>query len=156
MLEINEVHSDEIDEALMQLLLLADPSPSKVEAYLKEGECFQAISSGQRLGVCVLKKEENKPIIELVNISIAELFQNKGYGQQFISAIIAQCREKGIEKITLGTGNSSIGQLYFYQKCGFEMCGVVQNFFVENYEAPIFENGLQCKHMVRFELKLKP
>lgn len=156
MITIKFVESEKIDEGLMQLLLLADPSRSAVDMYLQEGECFEAIWNEQRIGVCVLKKEGRKSEVELMNISIDENFQNKGYGQQVISAIIAECRNRGIEKITLGTGNSSIGQLYFYQKCGFEMCGIVRDFFTENYEVPIFEHGLQCKHMVRFEMKLKP
>ena len=43
----------------MQLLLLADPSRSKVEAYLKEGECFQAISRWTKTwGLCIEKGRE--------------------------------------------------------------------------------------------------
>ena len=54
----------------------------------------------------------------------------------------------------LGTGNSSIRNLAFYQKVGFRFQSVLRDFFVEYYEEPIFENGIPCKDMVILDMDL--
>ncbi|RIO99278.1 GNAT family N-acetyltransferase, partial [Staphylococcus gallinarum] len=52
------------------------------------------------------------------------------------------------------TGNSSIGQLAFYQKAGFRIVAVEMNYFVNNYEDPIYENGILCRDLIRLVKKL--
>ncbi|WCN36270.1 hypothetical protein [Aneurinibacillus uraniidurans] len=37
------------------------------------------------------------------------------------------------ETVEIGTGNSSIGQLALYQKCGFRIIGVDRDFFIKHY-----------------------
>ncbi|MGX8177137.1 GNAT family N-acetyltransferase [Exiguobacterium artemiae] len=53
------------------------------------------------------------------------------------------------QTIEIGTGNSSIGQLALYQKCGFRIVGVDLNFFLRHYEEDIIENGIRCTDMIR-------
>ena len=64
-------------------------------------------------------------------------------------------RNLGFQKIIIGTGNSSIGQLALYQKQGFEMERIEKNFFTKNYPEEIIENGILCKHMVILEKTIK-
>ena len=42
-----------------------------------------------------------------------------------------------------------------YQKEGFEMKEIVKDFFLYNYDKPIYENGIQCKHMIILNKNLK-
>ena len=58
-------------------------------------------------------------------------------------------RRRGFRTIEVGTGNSGVGQLYLYQKCGFRIVGVDRDFFVRHYPQPIVENGLLCRDMIR-------
>lgn len=53
----------------------------------------------------------------------------------------------------VGTANSSIGNLAFYQKCGFRLCGIRRDFFL-SYPQPIWENGIRALDMVMFERDL--
>lgn len=53
------------------------------------------------------------------------------------------------------TGTTSFGQLYLYQKCGFRVVGVDQNFFTIHYDKEITENGLVLKDMIRLRKVLK-
>lgn len=58
-------------------------------------------------------------------------------------------------KVELGTGNSSIDNLAFYQKMGFEMTALWLNYFAEQgYDSDLMEDGIACKHMLRFEYLL--
>ena len=58
-------------------------------------------------------------------------------------------KKKGYKKIEIGTGNSSLGQLALYQKCGFRITGIDIDFFIRCYQEEIFENGIQCRDMIR-------
>lgn len=62
---------------------------------------------------------------------------------------IQTAKSKGYKTIEVGTGNSSIGQLALYQKCGFRITGIDMDFFIKHYPEEIFENGIQCRDMVR-------
>jgi len=67
---------------------------------------------------------------------------------------IQVAKTKGYKTIEIGTGNSSLGQLALYQKCGFRIVGVDRDFFVRHYQDEIFENGIQCRDMVRLSQDL--
>ncbi|MBU8878532.1 GNAT family N-acetyltransferase [Bacillus sp. FJAT-29790] len=137
----------------MDLLLLADPSKEIVEEYLNRGECFIAESEQQIVGVYVLLP--TRPgTVELVNIAVVEEQHSKGIGKQLIMNAIQEVKTKGFKTIEIGTGNSSIGQLALYQKCGFRIIGVDIDFFIKHYPEEIFENGIQCRDMIRLSQDL--
>lgn len=51
-------------------------------------------------------------------------------------------------KLIVGTADSGIDQIRFYERNGFMKFGLRKNFFIENYELPIIENGIQLKDMI--------
>ena len=136
------------------LLELADPSRRQIESYLKNGDCFLAKSGAETVGVMVLNKVDSSTV-EIKNIAVRESDQGKGFGKALLKYSEKISRESGFEKLIIGTGNSSIGQLALYQKEGFEMDSIEKEFFVKNYPEPIFENGIQCRHKVVLEKSLK-
>ncbi|RFB11412.1 GNAT family N-acetyltransferase [Bacillus sp. HNG] len=137
----------------MDLLILADPSRILVEEYMQRGECFVAESAGQIIGVYVLLPTRPKTV-ELVNIAVKETHQGKGVGKQLVMNAIEVAKSMGYRTIEVGTGNSSIGQIALYQKCGFRIVGIDIDFFIRHYSDVIFENGIHCKDMVRLALDL--
>jgi ribosomal protein S18 acetylase RimI-like enzyme len=144
-MDIRELKKDE--KPPMELLLLADPSQKIVEDYLKRGECFIAISSERVVGVYVLLPTRPETV-ELVNIAVAEEQHGRGIGKQLVMHAIQTAKSQGYKTIEVGTGNSSIGQLALYQKCGFRIIGIDLDFFIKHYPEEIFENGIQCRDMV--------
>ncbi|MEZ3461563.1 MAG: GNAT family N-acetyltransferase [Lachnospiraceae bacterium] len=42
----------------------------------------------------------------------------------------------------------------FYEKCGFRKSHTIKNFFVDNYDHPIFECGKQLTDMVYLRMRL--
>lgn len=93
--------------------------------------------------------------MEVTNIAVDESEQGKGFGKALLRYAELVTRELGFEKLVIGTGNSSLAQLALYQKEGFEIREIQRDFFTMNYTEPIFENGIQCKHMIILEKNLK-
>jgi GNAT superfamily N-acetyltransferase len=148
---IRKLNIDE--EPPMDLLLLADPSRIIVEEYLQRGECFVTESDGQIIGVYVLLPTRPETV-ELVNVAIIETQHGKGLGKQLVMNALEVAKSKGFRTIEVGTGNSSIGQLALYQKCGFRITGVDIEFFIRYYPEEIFENDIQCRDMIRLSQDL--
>lgn len=137
----------------IKLLLLADPSEKMIRDYLEYGDCFVVEIYGQRIGVLVLM--HTKPnTVEIMNVAVDEDYQGKGIGKQLIHRAIAIAKEDGYKTIEVSTGNSSIGQLVLYQKCGFRMVEIDQDFFIRNYSENIYENGIQCRDRIRLVQEL--
>ncbi|MBM7585549.1 GNAT superfamily N-acetyltransferase [Bacillus pakistanensis] len=137
----------------MSLLLLADPSLSIVKEYINRGECYVAESENHIVGVYVLLPTRPNTV-ELVNVAVVEEHHGRGIGKQLVMDAIQTARSKGFKTIEIGTGNAGIGQLALYQKCGFRIIGVDLDFFIRHYTDEIFENGIQCRDMIRLSQEL--
>ncbi len=142
-----------IDDSLLQLLLLADPSEKAIRKYLAEGECFVSVDGSRIIGTYVLMPRSNNAM-ELINIAVIGKEQGKGLGKLLLKHAIKEARRSGAKRLFVGTGNSSLGQLAFYQKAGFRMTKIIKGYFLKGYDKPIFENGIQCVDMVRMEMEL--
>lgn len=141
------------DESLYKLLLLADPSKEIVDEYLARGECYTANIAGELAGVYVIITTRPQTA-EIVNIAVKPTMQKQGIGKLLIRDAIEKAKHMGARVIEIGTGNSSMHQLSLYQKCGFRLQGIDRDFFIRHYEEEIFENGIQCRDMVRLYLDL--
>lgn len=131
------------------LLLLADPSKESIDKYIQDSKIYVAILNNQIVGIYVLLPIKQNA--EIKNIAVIEDFQGQGIGKFLLNHAIVTAQKNYYQKLYIGTGNSSIQQLYLYQKQGFEFSQVFWNFFIENYPEPIFENGIQCKHFIMLE-----
>ena len=49
--------------------------------------------------------------------------------------------------LQVGTGDSP-ATIPFYEKCGFARSHIVRDFFITNYDHPIYENDIQLRDMV--------
>lgn len=150
-LQIRKLRAAEIFP--MELLTLADPSPEVVESYIHRGKCFVGEWDGQVVGVYVLI-DTRPQTVEIVNVAVAEQEQGKGIGKRLVCHAIETARSMGYKTMEIGTGNSGIGQLALYQKCGFRIVGVDLDFFTLHYPEPLYENGIQCRDMIRLALHL--
>ena len=114
-----------------------------IDKYLKNGEMFVLYENGVK-AECVVTKEENI-IYELKNIAVMPDCQRKGYGKRLIDFLFSHYTD--CNEMLVGTGDvpSTLG---FYKKCGFLESHRIQNFFTDNYDHPIFEDGKQLIEMV--------
>lgn len=127
----------------MDLLLLADEQENMINKYLEKGDMFLLIDEGVK-AQCIVTNE-GSGVYELKNIATIPRFQNKGYGKMLINYILNYYKDCNV--MYVGTGDSTL-TIPFYKKCGFKESHRVKNFFLDNYDHPIFENGKQLIDMV--------
>lgn len=144
-LKFTKLEDDQITP--YDLLLLADPLKELVDEYLEHSDIFIAINNDDIIGIIVLYPL-SAVSVEIKNLAVKPELQGKGIGNYLIENAVKVAHTKGIKSICIGTANSSIGQLYLYQKHGFEITEIKRNFFIDNYPEIIMENGIQAKHML--------
>ena len=130
------------------LLLLADEQEDMIDKYLERGEMFVLDDNGVK-AECVVTKEAYG-IYELKNIAVLPDSQRKGYGRaliEFLFSYYIDCKT-----MLAGTGDSPV-HLSFYQKCGFTESYRIKNFFTDNYDQPIYENGKQIVDMIYLKIE---
>jgi len=149
--EIKELSGN--DNIPYNLLYMADPFMEAIRDYLKRGICYAGYFEDVAIGVYVLLP--TRPFtVELVNLAVSEKYQGMGYGKLFIYHAIETAKLENYQVLEVGTGNSGIGQLALYQKCGFTICSVDFDFFSKHYSESIIENGIECRHMIRMKMDL--
>lgn len=83
---------------------------------------------------------------ELKNIATYQEGHGHGYGSKLLNHIFLHYKEK-YKTMLVGTGDSP-WILHFYQKNGFAISHRIENFFTDNYDHPMFEDGVQLIDMV--------
>lgn len=131
----------------LDLLLLADEQENMIDRYLERGDMF-ALFDDDLKTVCVVVPV-SKETCELKNIATYEKYQSKGYARTLIE-FISNYYGKNYKKMLVGTGETP-RILSFYESCGFTKSHTVKNFFTDNYDHPMFEDGVQLIDMVYLE-----
>ena len=134
----------------LPLLLLADEQEDMIDRYLERGTMYLLDDDGPK-SECVVT-DEGDGILEIKNIATDPAFQGKGYGKALIAFL--ETRYRGRYRILqVGTGDSP-ATIPFYEGCGFTRSHRVKNFFVEHYDHPIYEDGVQLVDMVYLRKEL--
>jgi len=128
----------------LDLLLSADESESMIDRYLENGDMFALFDDDVKT-VCVVAPIDNETC-ELKNIATYEKYQGRGYGKALIK-YISDFYKNDYGTMLVGTGDTPV-ILVFYKNCGFEISHRLKNFFTENYDHPMFEDGIQLIDMV--------
>lgn len=153
-MEVSNIFISEVKENKKQyldLLLLADEQEDMIDKYLDRGIMY-TLDDGGIKAVCVITDEGNR-VLEIKNIATVPCFHRKGYGKAMIDFIVNKYKDS-YDILQVGTGDSP-ATVPFYEKCGFHREYVVENFFVDNYNHPIFECGKQLIDMVYLTRNLK-
>jgi ribosomal protein S18 acetylase RimI-like enzyme len=82
----------------------------------------------------------------LKNIATYKKYQGKGYARALIN-FISDYYKNDYKTMLVGTGETP-AILSFYESCGFEKSFRIENFFIENYDHPIFEGDIQLVDMI--------
>lgn len=136
----------------IDLLLLADPDINIVNSYLNKGDLFILSEESNTISAAIVI-EYSKDICELKNIATYEKFQDKGFGRKLVNYIFDYYKNK-YNYIVVGTGNSSTNNIIFYKSLGFKYYKTIDNFFIDNYPDPIYEDGILCSDMIYFKKEL--
>ena len=148
-MKIKKITEDK--DRFMNLLLLGDEQESMIYRYLERGELFALYDTDLKT-VCAVTQEDEKTF-EIKNIATYQKEQGKGYGSLMMKYIIDNYKDK-CDILLVGTGDDPT-ILSFYKKFGFVYSHTVKNFFIDNYDHEIFDNGKQLIDMVYLKNEIK-
>lgn len=151
---IRQADDNEI-EALIPLLLLAEPSERGLRWGLQHlvDDVYRMDDDGQLVGVATVRWDGDE--CEIHELAILPERHGQGLGRQLIEFLVAEATQRGKQRMIVGTANASIGNIAFYQKVGFRMDHVRQDYF-RYYREPIYEYGIQIRDMLMFRRDLLP
>lgn len=135
----------------LTLLLLADEQESMIDRYLGRGTMYVLDDAGEARAQCVVT-DEGGGVLELKSLSVLPECQRRGFGRTLVEFIAARYAGQ-YALLRVGTGDSPLTRP-FYEKCGFVYCGRKKNFFTDNYDSPIYENGVLLMDMIYLQRPL--
>jgi GNAT superfamily N-acetyltransferase len=134
----------------LDLLLLADEQEDMIDRYLEQGDMFALYDNDLRT-VCVVAAIDEETC-ELKNIATYQQYQRQGYAKALIQYASDYYRND-YTTMLVGTGETPT-ILSFYEGCGFKRFHSIKNFFTDNYDHPIFEDGIQLVDMIYLKKQL--
>ena len=147
-MNIWKVHKNK--KHFISLLLLADEQEDMIDRYLEQGWMY-VLEDGSIKAECVVTDEGNG-ILELRNLAVEPEAQGHGYGKMLINFLVLQYADS-YSILQVGTGDSPL-TVPFYEKCGFVRSHRIPNFFIDHYNHPIYEAGIQLVDMVYLQRRL--
>lgn len=148
-MEIRQITEDK--DYYLEMLLIADPQENMIRRYLDKSDMFVLEDAGEVLTIGVVEHMKNKRC-ELKNLVTAQEYRRQGYGTYMVN-YLSEYYSVTCDVMYVGTGNNS-NTLDFYKQCGFVNSHIVANFFVDHYEKPIYENGIQLTDMIYLKKNL--
>lgn len=143
-------------EDYLPLLLLADDSEPEVRGYYQRGDLYALdAADGTPLGM-ILALPEPEGAVELKAVAVDAAQHGRGIGTRMLAAVLADLKARGVRRAVVGTGNSGIGQLAYYQKAGFRLWKIERDVFspARGYPAGLEENGIPLRDMVWMDQEL--
>jgi len=148
LMEIQKI--DKNKKQFLDLLLLADESELMIDKYLEKGDFF-ALYDGDLKSICVVIALDSHSC-ELKNIATYAKYQGQGYGKALIH-YISSFYHKSYKNMLVGTGDTP-KSLSFYKGCGFKISHSIKNFFTDNYDHIMIEEGIQLVDMIYLKKEL--
>ncbi|HTI15891.1 MAG TPA: GNAT family N-acetyltransferase [Dictyobacter sp.] len=143
---IQEAHPDEY-ETILPILHDADEDDGRIRNLLLDGKHITYIAYDEQriVGAVTMRWEEAESEIEYIAVH-ADL-RGQGYGTALVAAIVKEAATRNVTDIIVGTDNTSLENIAFYQRCGFRMDAVRRDFF-SYIQPPVVRNGIQMQDML--------
>jgi GNAT superfamily N-acetyltransferase len=132
---------------------LAEDSDQQLDAYIDLGRVWVARApDGEIVGhLQAVARDESR--WEVVNTAVAEHERGRGVGRAMLDRAVDEARSAGVARVILATATADIGNLRFYQRCGFRMTRIVPDAFgaYQGYPPGIEVDGIPMLDQVWFE-----
>ncbi|MBA3943906.1 MAG: GNAT family N-acetyltransferase [Herpetosiphonaceae bacterium] len=149
---IRQATPDEVEQ-LVPLLLQAEHSEGALRwGFANLVDAIYRMDDGTALVGAATMQWRNEAC-EIMELAIAPERHRQGLGRQFVNWLVDEARRRGKHALLVGTANSSIGNIAFYQKSGLRMDTVRRDYF-RYYHEPVYEDGIQIRDMLVFRLTL--
>lgn len=147
-MNVKEIKEDK--KQFLPLLLLADEQESMIDRYIDRGTMYVLDDNGIKCE-CVIT-DEGEGVLEIKNIATEPEDQGKGYARALIDFIAMKYKRTHFI-LQVGTGDSPL-TVPFYERCGFVRSHHIKNFFLDNYNHPIYECGVRLVDMIYLRKEL--
>jgi len=134
---------------LAAVLADAEEDQSLVEAALRDpaNQSYAAGADGVVVGAALVRWRAGLTS-EIVYIAVAAEHRGQGIGRRLVEHVVHELPEHG-PRIVVGTANSSLDNIAFYQRCGFRMDAVRRDHF-DYVDPPAEEFGIRMQDMIVF------
>ncbi|WP_198347742.1 GNAT family N-acetyltransferase [Nocardia terrae] len=132
---------------------LAEDSEQSLARYIERGRVWVArTGSGEVVGHVQAAPQADESVWEIINTAVAPPFRGTGVGRQLIEAAVAEAEAAGASRVEVATATADVGNLRFYQRCGFRMSRVVPDVFTPEagYPAVVEYDGVRLRDQVWF------
>jgi GNAT superfamily N-acetyltransferase len=131
----------------------AEDSQELLDAYIDLGQLWVARSAGGEVIGHLQVVPRDEEVWEVTNTAVVESHRGRGTGRALLERAVEVARAAGARRLVLATGAADVGNLRFYQRCGFRMTRVVQDVFTpDNGYPPGLEiDGIPLLDQVWFE-----
>lgn len=140
-------------DLLIPLLHDADEDDARTAKVLADEAniAYAAYSGTECVGAAVMHWQPDES--EILYIAVRSQDRGKGYGTALIGELLKLAHQQSTGGVVVGTANSSLDNIRFYQKCGFRMDSIRKDFF-SYFGRPVYENGIliQDMLMLRYDL----
>ncbi len=131
----------------------ADDSEDLLNAYIDLGWLWIArAADGEVIGhLQAVPRDED--VWEVTNTAVVESHRGRGAGRALLERAVDEACAAGARRLILATGAADVGNLRFYQRCGFRMTHVVQDVFTptNGYPPGLEVDGIPLVDQVWFE-----
>jgi GNAT superfamily N-acetyltransferase len=131
----------------------ADDSQELLDTYIDLGLLWVArAADGEVIGhLQVVPRDEE--VWDVTNTAVVESQRGRGAGRALLERAVDEARAAGVRRMIVATGAADVGNLRFYQRCGFRMTRVVKDVFtpVNGYPAGLEVDGIPLLDQVWFE-----
>jgi GNAT superfamily N-acetyltransferase len=144
--------------ALRPLFELADDSPTSIDHSLGLGRVLVARDNHDAIiGHLQLVAGRTRGTHEITNIAVLEPEQGRGVGRCLVEHALAVCRDEGGYEVIVVTATADIGNLRFYQRCGFRAVEVISDAFTPatGYAADLVADGVPVLDAIRFRYDVR-
>lgn len=134
---------------------LAEDSETNLAGYVGRGRVWVARGEGSAV-VGHLQADTDGAQWEVLNTAVADHRRGEGIGRRLLERAVDEARTAGASRVVLATAAADIGNLRFYQRCGFRMERVVRDAFTPEtgYPEPVEIDGIPLRDAVWFGMNL--
>jgi GNAT superfamily N-acetyltransferase len=132
---------------------LAEDSDQQLDSYLDLGRVWVARATDGVIVGHLQAAERDPEVWEVINTAVAEHARGHGVGRALLDRAVEEARTAGASRVILATATADVGNLRFYQRCGFRMTRVVPDAFGpdQGYPPGIEVDGIPMLDQVWFE-----
>jgi GNAT superfamily N-acetyltransferase len=141
--------------ALRPLFELAEDSQAALDAYLDAGRVLVA-RNGDRIVGHLQLTDLAAGELEIKNMAVLESQRGRGVGRALIAEALRSARAESRARVCVATAAADVGNLRFYQRCGFRMRSVERDAFTPEtgYEPGLEIDGIPLRDRVWLDLAL--